>query len=149
MKMRPGQGGRFNMACAATLACAANSLAADVSTNSIANPATPAGQSSTAVQTPAETRQENWNWHVQNTDIVQGYPAFPADYSGPNSLPPGGEARQTVSLDLTFGARLWRGAEAHVDGLMWQGYGLGHTVGIEAFPNGEAYRVGTTVPNFN
>ena len=137
------------MACAATLACAANSLAADVSTNSIANPATPAGQSSTAVQTPAETRQENWNWHVQNTDIVQGYPAFPSDYSGPNSLPPGGEARQTVSLDLTFGARLWRGAEAHVDGLMWQGYGLGHTVGIEAFPNGEAYRVGTTVPNFN
>ena len=92
---------------------------------------------------------QNWNWHVQNTDIVQGYPAFPAKYSGPNSLASGGETRETVSLDLMAGVRLWPGAEAHMDGMMWQGYGLGHTIGIEAFPNGEAYRVGTTVPNVN
>ncbi len=99
--------------------------------------------------TNSPSGEQNWNWHVQNTDIVQGYPGFPAKYSGPNSLPSGGETRETVSLDLMGGVRLWPGAEAHVDGMMWQGYGLGHTIGIEAFPNGEAYRVGTTVPNVN
>jgi high affinity Mn2+ porin len=88
-----------------------------------------------------------WNWHVQNTDIVQGYPAFPAKYSGPNSLPSGGETRETVSLDLYAGIRLWPGAEAHVDGLMWQGFGLGNTFGVEGFPNGEAFKLGTGVPS--
>lgn len=93
--------------------------------------------------------QQNWNWHAQNTDIVQGYPAFPAQYSGPNSLPNGGEIRETISVDLLAGARLWRGAEAHVDGLMWQGFGVGKTVGVEGFPNGEAFRLGTDIPNVN
>jgi high affinity Mn2+ porin len=97
---------------------------------------------------PAEEGEARWwNWHVQNTDIVQGDPGFPAAYSGPNSLHSGGETKETVSLDLFAGARLWRGAEAHVDGLMWQGFGLSKTLGIEAFPNGEAFRFGTTVPN--
>jgi high affinity Mn2+ porin len=91
--------------------------------------------------------QQNWNWHVQNTDIVQGNPGFAAKYSGPNSLHDGGEVRETVSLDLLAGARLWRGAEAHVDGLVWQGFGLTKTLGIEGFPNGEAFRLGTKVPN--
>jgi high affinity Mn2+ porin len=92
---------------------------------------------------------QNWNWHVQNTDIVQGYPAFPAKYTNPglNSLPPGGEVRETVSVDLMAGLRLWQGAEAHVDGLMWQGFGLNNTTGLEAFPSAEAYRIGTKAPN--
>jgi high affinity Mn2+ porin len=96
---------------------------------------------------PAPDQEQAWNWHVQNTVIVQGYPGFSASYSGPNSLRPGGEVRETVSLDLQAGVRLWRGAEAHVDGLMWQGFGLGKTLGVEAFPNGEGFRLGTTVPN--
>src|ERR1700722_12106771 len=86
-------------------------------------------------------QQQVWNWHVQNTDIVQGYPAFPAKYSGPNSLPNDGEVRETVSLDLTAGVRLWSGAEAHIDGLMWQGYGVGQTLGVVGFPNGEGFRL--------
>jgi len=90
-----------------------------------------------------------WNWHVQNTDIVQGYPGFSAKYSGPNSLASGGQIRETVSLDLLLGVRLWRGAEAHVDGLTWQGFGLSKTVGVEGFPNGEAFRLGTDIPNVN
>ncbi len=90
-----------------------------------------------------------WNWHVQNTDIVQGSLGFPADYSGPNSLDRNGEIRETFSLDLFLGARLWRGAEAHLDGLMWQGFGLSKTFGVEGFPNGEAFKVGTKVPNVN
>ena len=114
-------------------------LASDTSTNSTAELAAPQS---------AEI-QQNWNWHAQNTDIVQGYPAFPAQYSGPNSLPQGGQIRETISADFLAGARLWRGAEAHVDGLMWQGFGVGRTLGVEGFPNGEAFRLGTDVPNVN
>jgi high affinity Mn2+ porin len=76
---------------------------------------------------PGEEQPETWNWHVQNTDIMQGYPAFHAKYSGTNSLPTGGQIRQTVSVDVYAGIRLWSGAEAHIDGTMWQGFGLhGH-----------------------
>src|SRR5580658_1495098 len=96
-----------------------------------------------------DAQMQTWNWHVQNTDIVQGYPPFAAKYYGPNSLPSGGQARETVSLDLMAGVRLWTGAEAHVDGLMWQGFGLADTEGVEGFPNGEAYRLGTRVPEGN
>lgn len=142
----------FGMAGTATaLACSANILtAANVSTNSISIvPATSA--TSPPLEKSPESQEQNWNWHIQNTDIVQGYPAFPAKYTNPgfNSLPPGGETRETVSMDLMAGARLWHGAEAHVDGMMWQGYGLNNALGIDGFPNGEAFRVGTTVPNLN
>ena len=30
---------------------------------------------------------------------------------------------------------------------MWQGFGLSKTLGVEGFPNGEAFRLGTEVPN--
>jgi high affinity Mn2+ porin len=96
---------------------------------------------------PAETPEQAWNWHVQNTDIIQGDPGFHAQYSGPNSLDSQGETRETVSLDLYAGVRMWQGAEAHADGLMWQGFGLSKTLGVEGFPNGEAFRLGTDVPN--
>lgn len=112
--------------------CAAVSgaVAQEISTNSSATP-----------------EAQNWNFHVQNTDVVQGYPGFSAKYSGPNSLPSGGETRETVSLDLVAGTRLWRGAEAHIDAMMWQGFGVGNAVGIDGFTNGEAFRLGTDVLN--
>ncbi|MDE3099697.1 MAG: carbohydrate porin [Verrucomicrobiota bacterium] len=80
---------------------------------------------------------------------MQGYPALSAKYTHPgfNSLPSGGETRETVSVDLMAGVRLWRGAEAHIDGMMWQGFGLNNTLGVDGFPNGEAFRLGTEVPN--
>jgi high affinity Mn2+ porin len=132
----------------AALACAATALtAADGSTNSVSSAPVAVTNSTNAIEKSAEVQSQNWNFHVQNTETVQGYPAFPAKYSGPNSLPEGGETRETMSLDLMAGVRLWRGAEAHIDGLMWQGFGLDKTLGIEAFPNGEAYRLGTAVPN--
>jgi high affinity Mn2+ porin len=99
------------------------------------------------VTTNQPPEAEIWNWHFQNTDIVQSYPGFPAQYSGPNSLPSGGETRETVSADLMAGIRLWPGAEAHIDGLMWQGYGLNNTLGVDGFPNGEATRQGTSEPD--
>src|SRR5580658_5827927 len=118
----------------------ATAAEADLSTNSVPVP---------AVEPASSNSQQNWNWHIQNTDIVEGYPAFPAKYSGPNSLPDGGETRETVSLDLYAGVRLWQGAEAHIDGLMWQGFGLDDTLGVDGFPNGDGARLGTTDPNLN
>ena len=100
-----------------------------------------------AVEDSAEAREQIWNWHVQNTVVVQGHPSFSAKYSGPNSLHSNAEVQETVSLDVMAGVRLWRGAQAHVDGLVWQGYGLSKTVGVEGFPNGDTYHFGTKAPN--
>lgn len=117
-----------------------------------ATPTIPAGSAtlpatSAAGGNGAPAAGETWNFHVQNTDTVQGYPAFSAKYSGRQSLPRGGETRETVSLDLMGGLHLWPGAEAHVDALMWQGFGLANTTGVDGFPSGEAYRIGTQDPN--
>jgi high affinity Mn2+ porin len=73
---------------------------------------------------------------------------FPAKYSGPNSLSPKGQIQETAMLDVFAGKRLWRGAELHVDGLVWQGFGLSQTLGIEAFPSADAYKYGTESPDF-
>jgi len=91
---------------------------------------------------------QNWNLHAQITETVQGDPGFPAKYSGPNSLNGNGEIQETFAADLFVGARPWRGAEIYADGLLWQGYGLSHTEGIEDFPNGDAFKNGTTYPHF-
>jgi len=103
------------------------------------------GSGDLSIGEPGET--QTWNWHIQNTDIVNSDPGFPAKYSGPNSLNRTGNTKETVSADLFAGVRLWRGAEAHVDGLTWQGLGLSTTHGIESFPDGDAYKAGTKTPN--
>ncbi len=124
------------VACASTVSAAGSELST--------NPPTPM-----SFEKAAATEAQSWSWHVQNTDIVQYHPGFPSSYSGPNSLSSASEVKETVSVDLYFGARVWRGAEAHADGLMWQGFGLSKTLGVEGFPNGEAFRLGTDVPNVN
>jgi high affinity Mn2+ porin len=131
---------KFSLFATFTGFAAATAAVADPSTNCVPAPAT--GFTST-------NSLPRWNWHVQNTDIAQADPAFPAKYSGPNSLDSQGEFKESVSVDLFAGLRLWPGAEIHADGLMWQGYGLSQTLGAEAFPNGEAFRAGTKVPGVN
>lgn len=84
--------------------------------------------------------------HAQSTMVVQGHPGFPAPYAGPNSLERR-ELKETVSFDLVGGVRAWRGAEFYVDGLAWQGFGLSNATGIDGFPNGEAFRLGTHRPD--
>ncbi|MBV8771960.1 MAG: carbohydrate porin [Deltaproteobacteria bacterium] len=105
--------------------------------------------SSGALANSGEQQPQTWNWYIQNTDIMQGYPPFHAKYSGANSLPTGGQIRQNVSADLYAGVRLWLGAEAHFDGVMWQGFGLHNTFGIDDFPNGEADKAGTVYPRLD
>jgi high affinity Mn2+ porin len=141
---------RKTTVAAAGLACMALALkASEVSTNSIAFPVTPATNSVPPLEKSRAVQQQSWNIHAQSTVVVQGYPGFSAQYSGPNSLPPGGQTRETVTADLMAGVRLWHGAEAHVDGLMWQGFGVGKTLGVEGFPNGEANSEPSSVPNVN
>jgi high affinity Mn2+ porin len=98
---------------------------------------------------PEAGQTQTWDFHMQSTTIVQAYPAFGAKYSGPNSLPTSSQGRETVSLDLYSGFRLWSGAEMHFDVLTWQGFGLGGTLGIDDFSNGEAYKIGTGPPRAN
>lgn len=104
----------------------------------------------TGLETPvleSGVEQAPWNWHTQSTVVAQGHGRFSAPYEGARSLPDYNEVRETVSFDLTGGVRLWRGAAAFADALVWQGFGLGNAAGVEAFPNGEAFKVGTQPPN--
>ena len=90
---------------------------------------------------------QKWNFHLQSTVSGQGYPAFPAQYSGANSLTPGAQIKDTVSGDFMGGVRLWQGAKVFGDIVVWQGYGLSNTLGMAGFPNGEAFRIGKTPPD--
>jgi len=133
-------------AVGASSACAQSTDASD-KTSSLSTPSVGALQ--LGAQKSAEPPEQRWNLHVQNTDIVQGDSGFSAKYSGRDSLNSAGETKETVSLDLMLGARLWSGAEFHVDGMVWQGFGLSDAVGVAGFPNGEAFRLGTHEPNAN
>ncbi|HTS13530.1 MAG TPA: carbohydrate porin [Candidatus Limnocylindrales bacterium] len=97
---------------------------------------------------PQQDAVQEWNLHGQVTELPQGDPGFPAAYSGKNSLNSKGEIQETLSADLFVGAHLWRGGEIYADALLWQGYGLSRTEGIEDFPNGDAFKNGTTYPHF-
>ena len=96
---------------------------------------------------PSPPVDQSWNFHLQSTVGAQGHPSFPAAYTGLNSLTPGDEIKDTISVDVMGGVRLWRGAEFFGDVVIWQGYGLSNTLGMAGFPNGEAYRIGRTYPD--
>jgi len=91
---------------------------------------------------------QGWNFHAQATIIPSLQPGFGAQYSGPNSLGPDRDRQGTVTSDLYLGVPLWHGAEFHADLLMWQGFGLSNSFGLEAFPDADAYKAGTVAPRF-
>jgi high affinity Mn2+ porin len=91
---------------------------------------------------------EGWNFHAQTTIIPNFQPGFGAQYSGPNSLGTDRDRRGTIVADLFFGVPMWYGAEFHVDLLLWQGFGLSNSFGLEAFPDADAYKAGTVDPRF-
>ncbi len=91
---------------------------------------------------------KGWNIHAQTTLIQNFQPGFGALYSGPNSLQPFRDREGTITADLFLGAPLWQGAEFHADFLMWQGFGLSDSFGLEAFPNSDAYKAGSASPRF-
>ena len=95
------------------------------------------------VKAPAAPDPEVVNFHGQTTFLEQAYPAIRSPYQGPNSLPGGGQGRETWDASLFVGVRLWRGAELWINPEIDQGFGLGNTLGVAGFPSGEAYKVGT------
>lgn len=90
---------------------------------------------------------EGWLVHGQATFIEQGHPAFHSPYRAGGSLQPKAMQRNTFSADLILGRRLWQGAELVVNPEVIRGFGLTNTRGVAAFPNGEAFRLGSEAPS--
>lgn len=95
---------------------------------------------------PPPAAVQTWAVHGQMTLTDQGNLAFPAAYTGPNSLPTQAEGRETFDLTLFGGVRPWRGAEVWANPEIDQGFGLHNTLGVAGFPSGEAYKVGKSTP---
>ncbi len=89
---------------------------------------------------------QDWAVHGQATAIWQGHPAFASPYSGPNSLNPSANGRETFDATLYAGVRPWAGGEIWVDPEVDQGFGLSNTLGVAGFPSAEAYKVGQAPP---
>ena len=86
------------------------------------------------------------NFHGQTTLTWQGYPAIRSPYSGPNSLPGGGEGREITDVTLYAGVRLWQGAQFWINPEIDQGFGLANTHGVAGFTSAEAYKEGAAYP---
>jgi high affinity Mn2+ porin len=82
------------------------------------------------------------NFHGQATFVWQGYPAIRSPYQGPNSLPGGGQGRETADASLYAGIRLWQGAELWINPDIDQGFGLANTHGVAGFPRQSPSAVG-------
>ncbi|WP_207536887.1 carbohydrate porin [Sabulicella rubraurantiaca] len=92
--------------------------------------------------------EQGWLIRGQATFILQGHPRFRSPYRGEASLSPAPNARNTFSSDLVVGRRLWHGAEVIVNASVTRGFGVSNSVGAAAFPNNEAFRLGSTEPYF-
>jgi high affinity Mn2+ porin len=97
----------------------------------------------------ADPESDRWEIHGQTTFLPQGYPAFHAPYSGPNSLTPAPQLQQTWSNSLFLNARLWQGGEIYYNPELLQGFGLNDTVGVAGFPSGEAQKSNFPYPHYN
>lgn len=109
---------------------------------------TPWTPGSGAIQAPALPESADWNIHGQTTFIVQGYPRIRSPYQSANSLPGGGQSRETWTASAFLGWRLWDGGEFYFNPELAQGFGLNGTLGLAGFPNGEAQKGGTDYPKF-
>jgi high affinity Mn2+ porin len=90
----------------------------------------------------------DWNVHGQTTLITQGYPSFRAPYQGVNSLPGAGRTRETWTVGAFLGWRLWDGGEFYFNPELAQGFGIGGTLGLGGFSNGEAQKGGAEYSRF-
>ena len=76
----------------------------------------------------------------------QGYFPFRSPYQGHNSLPGGGQVRETWTATAFIGHRLWDGGEFYINPELAQGFGLASTLGLGGFSNGEAQKAGVEFP---
>ena len=87
-----------------------------------------------------------WMLHGQATFVEQAHPRVRSPYRGTNSMQTKAMQRNTFSADLILGRRLWDGAEVVLNPQVIRGFGLSGTRGAAAFPNGEAFRIGSETP---
>jgi high affinity Mn2+ porin len=109
----------------------------------------PGSSSYKPASAPADPESDRWEIHGQTTFLPQGYPAFHAPYSGPNSLTPAPQLQETWSNSLFLNARLWQGGEVYFNPELLQGFGLNDTVGAAGFPSGEAQKSNFPYPHYN
>ena len=95
---------------------------------------------------PALPESDEWNVHAQTTFLPQTYPSFRSPYAGTDSLPGRGQTQATWTTTAFLGVRLWQGGEFYFDPELAQGFGLGGTLGLAGFPNGEAQKAGAEYP---
>lgn len=95
---------------------------------------------------PILPESTDWNVHAQTTFLQQGYPAIRSPYGTANSLPGGGQGRETWTTTAFLGWRLWQGGEFYFNPELAQGFGLNSTLGLAGFPNGEAQKAGAAYP---
>jgi len=91
-------------------------------------------------------KDSSWSYHFQFTGIIQAHPTFHSPYSGQNSLSPEHERAYSVTTTLYLGRHLWKGAALYFNPEMAGGRGVGSTLGIAGFPNGETFRIGNPEP---
>jgi high affinity Mn2+ porin len=106
----------------------------------------PSSASSMAVKQTSVPEADAWSIHGQTTAIVQGYGRFRSPYQGQFSLPGKGETRETWTTTMFIGRRLWDGGEVYFNPELAQGSGIGTTLGIAGFSNGEAQKAGAPYP---
>ena len=77
----------------------------------------------------------------QTNIILQGHPAFPAKYSGPNSLTAWAQSATTHVMTLYTGYELTRGTEVFADLEDATGDGIGNADGLAGYTNLDAVRL--------
>jgi high affinity Mn2+ porin len=110
------------------------------------NDALPANGAPLVTKARAAATPDDVNFHGQFTYTWQGYPPMRSAFQGTNSLPAGGQGRETIDATLAAGVRLWRGAEFWADPEIDQGHGVADTHGVAGFTSGEAYKMGADYP---
>jgi high affinity Mn2+ porin len=105
--------------------------------------------SASPITSASAVTPERWSIHAQTTNLQQYHGAFPAAYSGTQSLSALPDTAKTFGATLYLGMRLWRGTELYVNPEFDQGFGLGSpgtpyngTYGVAGFTSGEAYKLG-------
>jgi high affinity Mn2+ porin len=92
---------------------------------------------------------EDTTARFQSTYVWQRKPAFPADYSGTNSLSPELEKRSyTLSATAYLGTRLWQGGELYFNPEVIMSQSLSNLTGLGGLTNGENQKGGGSDPTF-
>ena len=104
--------------------------------------------SASASEKTALPESDAWNVHAQTTFLPQAYPSFRSPYAGANSLRGRSQTQETWTTTAFLGVRLWQGGEFYFNPELAQGFGLGGTLGIAGFPNGEAQKAGAAYPKY-